>query len=129
MTYYSGIKVKRRTEEQDFHKSVAQYLTLAMPLDAVWTTFPAGGGGKVRGAHLKAMGLRPGVPDILWWWRGQFGGIELKARRGVMSESQKSFMMDFIMSDGCYLMAKSLSEIDLHLANTCRLPLRTRIGA
>jgi hypothetical protein len=129
VTFYSGIKVKRRTEEQDFHKSVAQYLTLAMPLDAVWTTFPAGGGGKVRGAHLKAMGLRPGVADVLWWWRGGFGAIELKARKGVLSESQKRFLLDFCGAGGCYLTAKSLPEIDLHLANTCQLPLRTRIGA
>lgn len=115
MTYFPGTRVRRRTEEQDFHKQVAHYLTLVMPDDVVWTTFPAGGGGRVRGAILKAMGLRPGVPDILWWCRGCFGGIELKARKGVMSENQKVFRAAFISAGGHYFLAKSIEEIEAHL--------------
>jgi hypothetical protein len=128
VTFYPGVRIRRKTEEQDFHKSVAQYLTLAMPLDAVWTTFPAGGGGKVRGAHLKAMGLRPGVADVLWWWAGYHGAVELKARKGVLADSQKLFRDAFIHTGGNYCVAKTLAEIDMHLFRI-GIPLRTRIGA
>ena len=73
---------------------------IALPEGFWFTTFPAGGGGKVRGAQLKAAGLKPGVPDIL-----VCGGyedishnvhqkdvlwLELKAKDGTLSQVQKS---------------------------------------
>lgn len=51
--------------EAALHKAVAEYLGWVIHPPVFWTTFPAGGGGKVRGAQLKAMGLKAGVPDIL----------------------------------------------------------------
>lgn len=74
--------------ERAFHKTVAQYLNYALPKDAWWTTIPAGGGGLIRGVHLKAMGYKAGTPDILIIWRGEVYWIELKADGGRLSRSQ-----------------------------------------
>jgi hypothetical protein len=53
------------TPEQIVHKSIATFLDLAIIPPDWWTTFPSGGGGKVRGALLKALGLKTGIGDIL----------------------------------------------------------------
>lgn len=78
----------RRMTEAQLHKAVAQYLAAALPPECVWTTFPAGGGGKVRGAQLKARGLRPGWPDIQLVVGGSFVGIELKTPSGKVDAEQ-----------------------------------------
>lgn len=80
-------KAKRKQPEQEFHKTVAQFLDAALPASCWWTTFPAGGGGKARGGKLKAMGLKAGVPDVLVIHgfaptAAQVVWIELKAPKG-----------------------------------------------
>jgi hypothetical protein len=58
-----------------------------------WTAFPSG---ELRtaatGARLKAMGLKPGVSDLIFISpSGQFWGLELKARGGRLNDSQEAF--------------------------------------
>lgn len=58
-----------------------------------WTAFPSG---ELRtaatGGRLKAMGLRPGMADLVFISpNGQFWGLELKARGGRLSDSQEAF--------------------------------------
>ena len=85
--------MKRANPEAALHRAVARYLDMALPKFAFWTTFPAGGGGKVRGAQLKATGLKAGVPDILIIAPGYDGPfvywIELKAPKGRASVDQQ----------------------------------------
>ena len=86
------------TAEQIFHISAAEYLDLALPEHAAWTTFPAGGGGKTRGGILKAMGLKAGWPDIQILVRAtafdsarsmcRFIGLELKSKDGLVTKAQ-----------------------------------------
>lgn len=74
--------------EAQLHKAVAKFLAAALPPEVAWTTFPAGGGGKVRGAQLKERGLRAGWPDIQLIVGGSFVGIELKTPRGKIEPHQ-----------------------------------------
>jgi hypothetical protein len=77
--------------EEDLHIAVAEYLALAVPPRVgFWTTFPAGGGGEVRGRKLKRMGLKAGVPDIMLIRDGRVYFIELKAAKGRPSAEQIS---------------------------------------
>lgn len=81
----------RQHPERALQKAVAGYLTYALPEGSgvEWTAFPAGGGGHVRGAILKAMGLKAGWPDILVVHQGLLHGIELKApKTGRVSAKQ-----------------------------------------
>ncbi len=80
---------RRKHPEDDLHITVAQYLDVALPEDAVWTTIPAGGGGEIRGAKLKAMGYRKGWPDIEIVWEGMAHYIELKISGKYPGADQK----------------------------------------
>lgn len=51
--------------ETSLHWHVAGFLNKHLAAPAWWTTFPAGGGGEMRGKILKGLGLKSGVPDIL----------------------------------------------------------------
>lgn len=51
--------------ETSLHWHVAGLLNKHLAEPAWWTTFPAGGGGEMRGKLLKSLGLKAGVPDIL----------------------------------------------------------------
>ncbi len=86
----------RQDIEGEFQEAVADHLDLVLPDDAWWTTFPAGGGGKVRGAILKRRGLKAGVPDILIVQRGRLYGIELKAPKGTVSGAQTNTHADLV---------------------------------
>lgn len=78
-----------RRLEQNFHKAVAALLSAALPEDVVATTFPAGGGGRLRGAILKGLGLVPGMPDWLVAHAGRTLWLELKTDVGRLSPAQK----------------------------------------
>ena len=103
-------------KESQLHRAVAAYLALALPADCWWTTFPAGGGGRIRGAQLKAMGLAPGVPDILiirgdgllsyvFW-------IELKRPRGGSLSVAQKLCHAVLQQFGCYVATcRSVDEV------------------
>jgi hypothetical protein len=111
--------------EQALHIQVARFLKLVLREPTLWSTFPAGGGGKVRGSFLKAMGLQAGMPDILIFDRGptinngvtftRLIGLELKAGKGRQSDSQKDIARRFEQVGGVYLIARSLDEVEILL--------------
>jgi hypothetical protein len=103
---------RRNHPEESLHIAVAQFLDLALPDDAVWTTIPAGGGGKVRGAHLKAMGYKPGWPDILVVYRGRTICIELKAPGGTLSKPQKALHPRLTLAGALVYTAKRIEEVE-----------------
>lgn len=70
----------RQYREQYFQAKLVRQLRMILPSDSVLTAFPAGGGGETRGKYLKAMGLIPGMPDLLLFYDGQAFGFELKAK-------------------------------------------------
>ena len=76
--------------ERQIHVQVADYLRLALRSpDCWWTTIPAGGGGKVRGAQLKRKGYVAGTPDILIVFQGIAYWIELKRPGEHLSAEQE----------------------------------------
>lgn len=118
----------RRSPEESLHRAVAEYLGHALPWDAWWSTIPAGGGGRVRGAKLKAMGYRAGTPDLLIVWQGRAYWIELKAPKGRISEAQADchIMLDHAGSE--VLVARSVDEIETALRKW-NVPLKARAAA
>lgn len=92
-----AVKTKPRSLvplEKDIHARIATWLRACLPAPWKWTTFPSGGGGRVRGAHLKQLGLLPGVPDILLFHPdGRWISLEIKRPQGgVLSEDQKIWL-------------------------------------
>lgn len=121
---------KRNNPEQRLQIAVAQYLGHALRPPTIWTAFPAGGGGRIRGAFLKAMGLKAGWPDIVVMHPlGGDGcqvsvvvGIELKAAKGRLSPSQTAMHKSFYAAGARYDICRSLDEVEWFLKN-CRIPL------
>lgn len=92
----AAIRAKRQDIEGRFQENAVDFLNAVLPDDVWFTAFPAGGGGKIRGAILKRRGLKPGVPDILIVQHGRLYGIELKAPKGVISGDQTNTHADLV---------------------------------
>ncbi len=125
--------MKRRRPEQALQIQVAAFLRVALRPPTLWTAFPAGGGGKVRGAFLKAMGLQAGWPDIVIIHRFEsltetlVLGIELKAGKGRQSPEQKAVMESFISIGAGYEICRSIEDVDLALVHH-GIPLHASVG-
>ncbi len=122
---------RRNRPEEALHRTVAKFLgierNLALPNDAVWTTMPAGGGGKVRGAQLKAKGLKPGWPDILIVYRGRLICIELKSPKGQRSPAQKLIHAQLTAAGAVVYTATSIEAVEGFLRVI--IPLKATTGA
>lgn len=118
--------------EAQLHKAVAQFLRVALKPPTIWTTIGHGGGGRIRGAQLKAMGVQKGWPDILiihadvnsGWWPVVVG-LELKAAKGTLSAEQKAFGKSLETAGGVYHVVRSVEEVWAAL-QTADIPLYAR---
>lgn len=103
--------------EDVLHKACAEFLNIAITAPDWWTTFPAGGGGAARGAQLKAKGLKPGVADLLFvkGFEGRLFWIELKTRRGVLSDDQRIFAIEMRNARVPWAVCRSVEEVEQRL--------------
>jgi hypothetical protein len=114
----------RRPEEQ-LHRSVAQLLRTAAP-ELLWWSTPNQRGTRKRWEMgvLYALGVKSGVPDIcIVLPGGQLGCIELKAKGGALTDSQKAFGQHLKMSGGLWACCRSLDEVIITL-EAWGVPLR-----
>ena len=80
---------QRAHEEDDLQRAVVEYLRWALPADAEYYHIPNGGKRPLREARrLVGLGLRAGMPDLGFVWRGRALFIELKTRDGTASAAQ-----------------------------------------
>ena len=103
-------------KESQLHKACADYLHLVENRhdDFLWYTVANEGPGanKVRAAKFKAVGVRPGVADIMILHSGKAIAIELKTAKGVISEKQKVFAKSFTQAGGEYFICRSLNQLE-----------------
>lgn len=114
--------------EVQIHKAVAEYLSLALQPPTFWTTFPAGGGGMIRGRQLKGMGLKAGIPDIMVVHDGRVLWIELKAPNKYPDPNQRA-VHAILKTSGCEVcVLRSVVEVEMALFHW-GVPLRARSAA
>jgi hypothetical protein len=101
--------------ERTLHKSVADLLASVLAPEVAWTTFPAGGGGLIRGAQLKKCGLKPGWPDLQLIYRGRYFGIELKVPGNSLDKEQRVAHAEITSAGGNLAVCKSLNEVSRQL--------------
>ncbi len=111
-------------KELTLHKAVAQYLTAALPDNAWFTTFPLGGGGRLHGARIKAMGTRRGTPDVLVVIDGKAIFLELKSDKGSVSPAQRETIAALRRAGAAVFVCRSLADVHLNLAGW--IPLKAR---
>jgi hypothetical protein len=123
--------MKRDNPEQRLQIAVAAYLGHALKPPTIWTAFPAGGGGKIRGAFLKAMGLQPGWPDILvmhpWGGLPKVIGIELKSTKGRAATNQVLIEDGLRKVGAAYQICRSVEQVEDCL-RSCGIPLSATVA-
>ena len=106
--------------EAALHKAVAEFLNWTLKPPFFFTTFPSGGGGKVRGAQLKAMGLKAGVPDIyIAGPGGRTLWIELKTAQGRLSRVQGSIIGTLYLLGHQVEICRSVQEVQRVVSSWC----------
>lgn len=99
-------------KEATIQKAVADFLQWTLKPPYWFSAIGHGGGGKVRGAQLKAMGLKPGIADflvrgprlpVLW--------IEMKTDTGRQSIPQKHFEIDMTSLGDQYALCRSVQAV------------------
>lgn len=125
-----------RRPEQTLQIQVARYLGVALRAPSWWTAIGHGGGGRVRGAILKGMGVRRGVPDLIvihpiektgnragCWLLG----IELKTKTGRLSTEQKAAHAALKAAGMHVSVCRSIEEVE-HVLEEFGVPLFARVG-
>lgn len=120
----------RRTEEADLHRDVVRFLRAALPEG--WRFFHTPNGGKRvtrEAAQFVAMGVSPGVPDLILAGPDRtLVAIELKAAKGRETPAQIGWL-DHLLACGWRAdTCRSLREVEAFLS-MAGVPLRARVGA
>src|SRR6266566_8780425 len=103
--------LKSCASEFQIQKAFVEYLRYLKFPGLCWFHVPNQAvGGPARGAHLKAMGRRPGVPDMILLYQGMAIGLEFKSAHGTASPSQVEFMTEWIHAGGEYVIAHSVND-------------------
>lgn len=83
--------VRSTTSEAQIHKAIVSYLNLEMTGGWLWF-HPANGEARTpqTGAKLKAMGVRPGIPDLVFVSpNGRVHFMEIKRPGAVLNLAQR----------------------------------------
>jgi hypothetical protein len=118
--------------EQTLQTQIATFFGWALSGNVWWTTIGHGGGGRLRGAILKGMGLKAGVPDILILYRGHAYFLEMKkpgARpkrggKGGISAEQIAVHAQIETAGGSVATCYSLDDVRAQL-EWWQIPTRT----
>lgn len=104
--------VQREHVEEDLQRVIVQHLILTGSKDVIWYHCPNGEHRSKRtGGRLKAMGVRPGIPDLCFTLKsGQSAYLELKKPGGRLSKDQKAFADKCERMKFVYAIAYSLDE-------------------
>lgn len=105
--------------EFQVHASIVAYLRQMARPEVQWFHCANGEVREARtGAKLKAMGLKPGAPDLMFRWRAQWSidclqqtlDLEIKPPNGKQSEAQKAWESVTVATGGTYCIVHSLDE-------------------
>ncbi|KKK91125.1 hypothetical protein LCGC14_2716110 [marine sediment metagenome] len=117
--------------EFDLQKAVVQFLEIALPLEAVFFHVPNGEKrSKATAGKLKAMGVKPGVPDIFILYGSLTYFIELKRPKGGVASDDQNIMQERLRCAGAAVMmgnCRSVEELENWL--TVFMPLRATVAA
>lgn len=83
----------RRNEEAEIQAAIIQHLRLLAPPDVIFFAIPNGEHRSKRtGARLKAQGVLPGAPDLMFMLPdGSAACLEIKTKTGRQSPEQRAF--------------------------------------
>jgi len=112
--------MSRIDREGPIHRSVLAYLRVALPGALIF--HPANEiASKIPGAtqkqrmlaqsRAKAMGMLPGVPDLVVMFHGQFIAFEVKAPGNYQQANQKAVQALINANGGYYYVVRSIDDV------------------
>ena len=111
------VKIKRATPEEDLHRDCMEFVLRTTARNPIlrWMVHVPNGGKRPKGeaGKLKAMGTKPGYPDLTLprrhtRWMGL--AIELKSPIGTVSPDQKEWLGAFVADGWLVAVCRSLDE-------------------
>lgn len=116
--------------EDDIQIAAAQFLARALPAGVFWSAVNPQPGkvSKRMGALRKAMGLRAGVPDLMFIIGGRFLGIEMKRPGDYQRTNQKEVQSEIEAAGGAYVVCRSVEDVANALA-AHGVPLHAKVNA
>lgn len=108
---------KRGNQEQKLQIAVINYIRMAFP-DVLCFAVPNGGKrSMIEAAMMKKMGVLAGVSDLLLFWNGGMGAIELKRpdKTAYMSPTQIEFAEQWQKLGGRFALCNSLDGVEAAL--------------
>jgi hypothetical protein len=115
-----------RRPEQALQRAVVQYLQVAAPSDLFWTAInPVPGKTPAVAALSKALGLRAGVSDLIFIYKGQALFLELKADKGRESPAQRETSLLAAKAAVPTFICRSIDEVEGRL-QAWGIPLKAR---
>ncbi len=106
-----AIVMKRNYTEDKFQQEVIQYIRLQYPHLLAFHVPNGGKRGAWEAARLKRQGVLAGVSDILLFWNGGHGAIELKCGKNKASPFQEYFADRWQWANGHYALCYTLDQV------------------
>ncbi len=102
--------------EQAIQVAAVRFLDLALPPDIPWTAInPVSYKNPLIASLSKAMGLKPGYLDLVFWFNGTSDVIEMKAPGGTLSQDQRDVIRKLEAQRIRYGVAHSVEEVEARL--------------
>lgn len=117
--FFQGKKSRRKSPEEDLHRTCFEWVVLMQRSQPVlkWMIHVPNGGKRPMGeaGKLKAMGVKPGVPDLLipkasGSWMGL--AIELKSPVGRLSDPQREWLAELAGEGYLCSVCRSFGEFE-----------------
>lgn len=106
---------RRRRGEDELQRAVVEWLALRQPR-CFWLHVPNGGArSRTEAAILQGLGVRAGVPDLLFLSSAGCAGIELKVGSGRQTDAQRAVEREFVQLGLRYAVARDLREVEILL--------------
>lgn len=119
----------RNRPEQKLQIAVCEYLSYALPQDGFFFAVPNGGyRTPAEAGIMKAMGQKPGVPDIIIAYRGWIYGIEAKSAKGTISAAQGLTHVAMARAGVNIATCRSIEEVESALTGF-GIPVHARVKA
>lgn len=110
------MKKQINRSEQATQVAIVQFLDIALPPDIPWTAInPISSKKPLIAALSKAMGLRPGYLDLVFWFNGTSDVIEIKSDVGSLSADQKEVIRKLEAQRIRWGVARSVEEVESRL--------------
>ena len=115
--------MKRKQPERQLQAAVATYLRAALPPDAFFSALPGGDRQMTR-----APGYRAGLPDLMVVWNAKPIFIELKSKRGTISDDQAIAINALWRAGAEAAVCRSIDEV-ASVLKFSGIPLLARVAA